>query len=218
MQIGNIATEYRKWGLIKFLHSCAMLALGRWLFLCAVDLRPLYAEPKLPKLKPGRSVRVATQQELELLVEEPIYELSKSFIQTALRRGAYCVAAFEDNKIIAYTWRSYSATPHADGLWVEFGPECRYGFKAFTHPDFRRQDLHHTISLMSDADSIRRGCTHSIAFIETHNYPSLLSNAKRGNKRVGYAGYLRVHGRVFPFRTPGAKRHGFRFFVPPTRQ
>ena len=217
MKMDDIVIEYKRWGLRKFLYACMLRALSPWLFFCAVERRPLVTNPQLPVLAPGRSVRDATRQELESLVDDPVYETTKSFIRDAIGCGAHCVAVFQGDKIIAYSWRAYSTAPHVEGLWVEVSPKHRYGFKAFTHPDYRRQQLHHTISLKSDADSIRRGCTHSIGFIETHNYPSLLSNAKRGNKRVGYAGYVRVHGRFFTFRTRGAKQHGFRFFIPPAQ-
>jgi len=213
--MNDIGSEYRKWGLRKFLYARLMRALAPWLFFCSVEVRTLCAEPKLPKLAPGRSVRVATQQELEAVAADPIYEMSKSFIRESLERGSYCMAVFQDDKIISYAWRSFSTTPHVGGIWVEIGPNYRYGYKGFTHPDFRQQGLQHFTSLASDADAIRRGCTLGIGFIETHNYPSLISNAKRNNKRVGFAGYLRFRGRVFPFRTPGAKKHGFRFFFPP---
>lgn len=218
MTVDELVTHYRTWGLTKALHYWLMEALKRWLFLCVVDLRPLNAKPKLPSLPAGRSVHVATRPELERLTDESIYEIRRSFIDAALARGAFCVAAFQDDKIIAYVWRSFCATPHVAGLWVDFGRKYRYGYKAFTHPDFRREGLQHAIAFVADAEAIRQGYTHAIGFAETHNFASLISDAKRGHERVGYAGYLRFRGRVFPFRTPGAKRHGFRFFVPPTRR
>jgi len=207
-------TDYRTWGLTKTLYARLMRALSRWLFFCVVELRPLRSDPNVPTLAPGRRVRVATQEELDTITDDPVYEITKTFIRDSLKRGAYCMAAFDGDTIVSYTWRAFSTAPHVEGLWVEFDRRYRYGYKGFTHPDYRQQGLQNAISLLSDAECIRRGRTHGIGFIETHNYPSLISNHKRGNKRVGYAGFLRIRGRLFPFRTPGAKRHGFRFYLP----
>jgi hypothetical protein len=37
---------------------------------------------------------------------------------------------------------------------------------------------------------------------------------RAGNRVVGYAGYIYLFGKLFSFRTPGSKKHGFRFFTP----
>jgi hypothetical protein len=35
-----------------------------------------------------------------------------------------------------------------------------------------------------------------------------------GRRVVGYAGFIYLFGKLFSFRTPGAKEYGFRFFTP----
>ena len=42
----------------------------------------------------------------------------------------------------------------------------------------------------SDRWYVGRGYTHSIGFIESDNYSSLISNMKHGHRRVGWAGYI----------------------------
>ena len=137
--------------------------------------------------------------------------LQPSDVEAALSRGDICAAAFRNDRMVAYTWRSFSTAPHVDGLWVEFERPYRYGYKMFTHPDCRGQHLQEAIGGLTDAMCIERGYTRSISFVETHNYPSVATDLRRGNRRVGWAGYLKLFGWVFPFRSPGARRHTFRF-------
>ena len=194
-----------------------MTLLHRWFFLAVVYVRPHYASPRLPKLADNRSVRIASREELLLASRTPLYELEPTSIEAAIARGNLCIAAFENEKIIAYLWRAFSATPHVDGLWVDFGAKYRYGYKAFTHPKYRQQKLQHLVSLLTDPLMIERGYTHGISFIETHNFASRISDARRGSICVGYAGYFKLFGKVLPFRSPGAKTHDFRFFIPDKR-
>jgi len=194
-----------------------MTVVHRWFVLAVIDLRPHYASPRLPTLAAHRSVRIASRDELLVASRSPIYDLAPTFVDEALAQGDLCIAAYENEKIIAYVWRAFSATPHVDGVWVDFGAKYRYGYKAFTHPAYRQQQLQHLVGLLTDPMMIERGFTHGISFVETHNFASRISDMKRGSVCVGYAGYFRLFGKVLPFRSPGAKKHGFRFFIPDKR-
>ncbi|MEX1033713.1 MAG: hypothetical protein WDZ30_10160 [Cellvibrionaceae bacterium] len=212
MKLTTAKSEIQRWGLLPFAYDCAMSRLKRWVTLCAVNVRPLYKNPDLPRLAPEREVRMVSTDELIVASADPIYDLDPDFIKKAQGRGELCMAVFEGGKILAYLWRTFASTGHEKGLWVHFDERYVYGFKAFTHPDYRQQRLQHSLSYTFDTLLRERGYSHCIAFIETHNFPSLISDKKRGHRRVGYAGYLTLFGRVIPFRTPGARRHGFGFF------
>jgi hypothetical protein len=143
-----------------------------------------------------------------------VYHLEPDFIHAAFEKGDLCIALFQGSRLLAYYWRGMGQTQHLDGLWVEFDAKYCYSYKAFTHPDFRRSGLQYTVSMWADPLLLERGYGHSIGFVETHNFPSVMASARRGSVRAGYAGYLRLFGRHYPFRSPGARRRGFRFFVP----
>lgn len=85
---------------------------------------------------------------------------------------------------------------------------------SFTHPHFRGRHLQDLVAYEIDALCINRGYPYALAIIETHNFASIASNRRRGGRVVGWAGYVKLFGRVFPFRSRGAPRHTFRFVTP----
>lgn len=211
MKLSTAKAEIKHWGLLRFVYDVVMCRLKPWLTLCAVDLRSLLRNPDTPELAPNREVRVATASELIAASADPVNDLDPDWVKQAHSRGEICVAVFEGDKILSYVWRAFAPSPHEKGLWVHFDPRYVYSFKAFTPPAYRQQRLQHVVIYELDAWLLDRGYRHFISFIETHNYPSLTSGKKRNNRRVGYAGYLILFGRIIPFRTPGAKKHGFAF-------
>ena len=112
--------------------------------------------------------------------------------------------------MVAYVWRSYSGAPHQDGLWVAFDKPYRYGYKAYTLPDYRGRHL--LDNTLTDPICLSRGYTHGVSFVETHNYSSHINNQRIGNQPVGFAGYIKLAGHSYPFRTPAVKKIGFRFY------
>ena len=146
-------------------------------------------------------------------------ELDPVRIDAALRRGDLCVAAFDHShdpasdheRLVSYTWRSFTTAPHVDGLWVTFERPHRYGYKGFTHPDYRGRHLQDLVTYETDALCIERGFRYGLTIIETHNFASIASNRRRGGRVVGWAGYFKLLGHVLPFRSRGARRHTFRF-------
>jgi hypothetical protein len=204
----------RQWGFFPFLYDCAMSRLRPWLMLSQVELRPLRSNstlPDLPELPEGWHVRVATTSELVEAAADPANDLNAEWVRAAHQRGEVCVAIFDGTRIASYVWRAFGPTPYEKGLWVHFDSGYPYSFKAYTPPEYRRRRLQHYVSLYLDNWQLERGYNQVISYIETHNYPSLTSSKKRGNRRVGFAGYITLFGRTIPFRSPGAKRHGFGF-------
>ena len=203
--------DLERWGVVRFLHIRAMTFLRRWLTLCRVHVRKLDAAAPMPELKAPFTARIATKDDLLEAARDPAMGMQASAIEAALERGDMCGAVFDGDRMVAYTWRSFTTAPHADGLWVTFARPYRYGYKALTRPEYRGMHLQDAAVVVTEAACIERGYTHGVSFVESHNYPSITQDNRRGNRLVGWAGYVKLFGRVYPFRTPGAKRHTFRF-------
>jgi hypothetical protein len=180
-----------------------------------VTTRPLQEEPEVD-IGPDRKLGHPTQKQLmEACEDRGLGNLTREWVAAALARGDVCAAVFEGDRIVAYTWVSFCRAPHVDGIWVEFRKPYRYGYKAFVRPDCRGQRLSPSLALFSDALCIERGFSRTVAFVETHNYASIKSSWRQeGREFVGFAGYLKLFGRVFPFRTKGARQVTFRFVSP----
>ena len=101
-----------------------------------------------------------------------------------------------------------------EGVYVDFGGNDRYGYKGLTLEEFRGQHLRRYYNRFTDAHCIARGRTHAIAFVDVSNHASIRSTTGMGNRRIGFAGYLKRGPLFIPFRTTAVRRRGFRFFVP----
>ena len=136
-------------------------------------------------------------------------------IEDSLARGEICAGATLDGKLVAYTWRAFSATPHDPkyNIWADFNAAAVIGRYSFTLPAYRGKHIMPSLLAFADNCCLDKGATLLIAYIETDNYPSMRCAVKVGNHVVGYAGYIYLFGKLFRFRTPGAKEHGFLFFT-----
>ena len=209
MKLARARLAIKRWGFAAFVYDCLMSVLQPWLRLCVVQVRPLRSDASHGKLAARRSLRRASTSELLEASADPQLDLKAEWIKRAEARGEICLAVFEEGSIIAYLWRAFGPTPHMDGLWVHFDSRLSYSFKGFTRPEHRRQRLQQALSYALDDWLLDQGYSHSIRFVESHNYPSLTNRPDQ--RTVGYAGYLRLFGRVIPFRSPGARRYGFAF-------
>ena len=196
--------------------------LRRWLGIriygiYARPLTPPDSEPDLPEF----SDRIYDARDLEALLEltkRPELEMPEAFVRRALAKGDVCEAVVHKGEIVSYCWMAFTPTHDSDGVYVDFGERHRYGYKGFTLPQFRGRHLRRYYNPFTDAYCISRGATHAIAFVDVSNQASMRSTIGMGNRRIGFAGYLK-RGRLFiPFRTPAVRRRGFRFFVPSVPQ
>ena len=208
-------SDVSRWGLPRSAYIRTMNSLKPWLTLFVVNVREQHSVERSNDGVPGISVRAANQAELVWAARDPEMGLNPVTIDAALRRGDICVGAFDrqtnPERLVSYTWRSFTTAPHVDGLWVAIERPVRYGYKAFTHPDYRGRHLQDLVSYYTDALCLDRGFRYALSIIETHNFASIASDKRRGNRVVGWAGYIKALGHVFPFRSPGARRHTFRF-------
>jgi hypothetical protein len=198
--------------LIERIHRGVMRLLRHHLFLVKVYVRDLHTERK-PDSPPGFSARFATREELMTAAQNPGLQLEPESIDRALGRGDLCVAAFHGDDLVAYLWRSTTQAPHNDRIWVETRKPYRYGYKSLTLEAYRGQHIPEWLAPTGSDVFTEQGYTWSIGFVETRNFSSRRSEARRGSIAIGHAGYLRLFGKIIPFRTPAVRRAGFRFFV-----
>jgi len=206
------ADESIRWGVAATLWARLMGRLRRWLVLCRIQARDLPYGPAPTELEDGFSIRVASIADLHRAAQELPNQLTREFIDAATSRGDLCFAVFQGERMVAWVWRSFSIAPHADGLWVRVDPPNCYSYKSYTQRNFRGRRLIGRLTLYADQVCRDNGCEHSVGFIETHNYASIRANTRLGSQRVGFAGYVKVRGRSYPFRTPGVIPHTFRFY------
>ena len=199
-----------RWGLRRWLWLRVIIALRNRLVLC--DVRVRVHDPEIVPLHSagGCTIRFATRDDLIRACDDPRAGLNAADVATALDRGDVCTAAFDGDRMVAYVWRSFTTARWAPNVWVAFEKPYRYGHKGFTDPAYRGRRISTALSLFMDRECIDSGYTHAISLVETHNYTSLAAEAHRPSVHVGYAGYLKLRGSHYPFRTWGARKHKFR--------
>lgn len=206
-------SDLNRWGFRRFLHLRLMSKLRRWLVLSQVRLRIQdAAASERANSVAGCTVRLADRDNLLAAARDPEFGLVPADIDAALARGDICAAAFEGDRMVSYVWRSFSSARYGDDLWVEIQKPYRYGYKGFTQPEYRGRHIQNTVALFTDALCVARGHTHSLSLIETHNFASIISEQRRHSEVVGWVGYLKIFGRTYPFRSPGARRTGIRMW------
>ncbi len=193
------------------LRSKVWHALARYAgtHVCAVYRRQL--TPSAVTTPPtGVQVRLGTLEELQSYTGQAEYELSDEFLTRAFANGHAAVLTFYEYELAAYGWISYGRTRHLHGWSVEFNKEHRYNYKNLTLPAYRGKRLRGSFGVLNARDA-QEGVTHSIAFIDLHNYASIRAEQRNGGARVGFAGFVDLGAWHWAFRSPGAKRVGLRF-------
>lgn len=205
---GTVATIRRK--MVERLDQMAGLRVF------GIYCRPIVAPAKQESTASGFHVRLFRQgeeQELLACAKHPELELSAKFVHTALGKGDVCAAVLRDGQIVAFNWSAFSPTRVRDAVHVDFDERYRYGYFAFTLPEYRGRHLLRLVTWQRDRYSLEHGRTRSIAYISIDNESSMRMTAALGSQRVGFAGYLKKGSVFLPFRTNGVREHGFRFFL-----
>jgi len=183
-----------------------------WFMLSRVLVRSMQTQIDQDEVPEGILIRKADRSDLLAALQYwPASALSSSFIHAASERGDICIAAFWENRLVAFVWRSFTTAPHTPDIYVEVQPPYWYTYKMMTHPEFRGEGLGGMLTRFGDRFCAGSDCHSGVGFIETHNYSSLRANMKIGSRCVGFAGYIKIFGRPFTFRTRGVVAHTFRF-------
>lgn len=206
------------WGLSGALYQSLMDFLGRHfdLHLFHVNRRPHLSDQDIPE-EVASNFRFAVLSASEVLrcAGDPELDFSREFAEAALARGDWCFGVFLGDRLVAYDWRALRGPVElAPGIDVGFEhPGQTYGYKMFTHPDFRGYKLQLYSLRYGEARLRDAGHTHTIGYVATQNFASRRALGKaKGNAFVGLAGYVRLFGRCCTFRTPGASQYGFALF------
>lgn len=215
-KLGNLRADVRRWGWKRsaLIRAISMLRRYAGLRIYRINVRPLFRQLPEPHLPSGIAVRIVPPDELLKAADDPELDLAIDFVRDAQARGDIAFGAFEGDRLVGYTWRTFSAAPDHDGLWAKVSHPYQYSYKAFTRPSHRRKRIHVAITFVADAYLLGRGYTFEVGYVEIDNFASIGVADFLGRRRIGYAGYVKWFGRSVPFRTPGVKKIGAELFEP----
>jgi GNAT superfamily N-acetyltransferase len=184
------------------------------LYIYRIGVRPLIRHPPEPNLPSGISLRVVQREELLKAAGDPELDMPPDFVRGALARGDMAFGAFEGDRLVGYSWRTFTAAPHTEDLWIRVDRPHFGGYKAFTRPSYRGKRIHPAIALFSDAYLLERGYTAEVGVVDISNFSSLGTARFLGRQRIGFAGYVKWFGHYVQFRTSAVRKIGFEFFKP----
>lgn len=142
---------------------------------------------------------------------DPAAEMSRAFVDDALRNGDECYAICDGEKLAAYGWYSTRPTPiKPSDLVLHFAEGYVYMYKGFTEPRYRGQRLHGIGKTRALQHYLESGYRGMLSYVESTNFDSLKSNARMGGRVFGSIYVLQLFGRWFTFSSPGCKAFDFR--------
>lgn len=142
---------------------------------------------------------------------DPATEMSRAFVDEALRNGDECYAICDGEMLAAYGWYSTRPTPIDPAeLLLEFADSYVYMYKGFTHKAYRGQRLHAigmTRALQHYLDAGYRGI---VSYVDSTNFDSLKSCFRMGYQVFGSVYVVQIFGRYFAWASPGCDAFKFR--------
>ena len=142
---------------------------------------------------------------------DPAAEMSRLFVDDALRNGDECYAICDGEKLAAYGWYSTRPTPiKPSDLVLHFAEGYVYMYKGFTEPRYRGQRLHGIGKTRALQHYLESGYRGMLSYVESTNFDSLKSNARMGARVFGSIYVLQLFGRWFTLSSPGCKAFDFR--------
>jgi hypothetical protein len=219
MNLTSLRRDAAHVGLIWALVARAMTRLQLWLgiHVFRVNLRPLPERPV--ESAPPEGIRLCVMRLEELLEAsaDPELGLEPDFIRAAGTRGDLICGAYEGDRLIGLSWRTSTAAPMFEGLWVGVRARCHYAYKSFVRPSHRGRRIHIAIIRFADRYSLEKGCTSEIGFVNIANVASLGAAKSLGRRKIGYAGYVTLFGQRLSFRTAAVRKAGVVIFTPRAR-
>jgi hypothetical protein len=216
MRLENLRADINRWGWTRSLFIRVMSILRRTIGfrIFRIGVRPL-ARLSHKQVCPGGIVlRVLQPDELLAASSDPALDLPADFVRRALARGDMAFGAYEGDLLVGYSWRTFTAAPHADGVWAKVERPYFCGYDAFTRKSHRGRRIHAAVALFSDAYLLERGYSAEVGFVDIANFASLNVAKRMGRFRIGYAGHLKWLGHFITFRTPAVKAIGAQLFEP----
>jgi len=213
-KLENLRADVRRWGWVRslFIRFVSLLRRYAGLHIYRINVRPLASEPLEPYVPSGIPVRIVRPEELLTAADDPELDLGLDFVRDALARCDMAFGAFDGDRLVGYTWRTFTAAPDREGLWARVTHPYQYSYKAFTRPSYRGKRIHVAITFFADAYLLRRGYAFEVGYLEISNFASIGVANFLGRRKIGYAGYVTAFGRCIPFRTPAVQKLGFELF------
>jgi len=211
----NLRADVRRWGWKRsvLIRVVSMLRRYAGLHIYRINVRPLVEQSSEPYLPSGITVRIVAPEELLKAAADPELDLGLDFVRDALARGDMAFAALEGERLVGYTWRTFTAAPDRDGLWARVRRPYQYSYKAFTRPSYRGKRIHVAITFLADAYLLALGYTFEVGYMEISNFSSIGVANFLGRRKIGYAGYAKWFGRCIPIRTPAVEKIGVELFA-----
>lgn len=182
-------------------------------FAWRVCSRPLVAEP--PPL-PGEIALRRLRPEGDLHhFAQPHIRLGEAKARTGFERGEICIGGFDRSSLVGYAWFTCDPAPHRDDLWMVYDPRAVYIYRAFVHPAYRGRGIAPALYRYADPLFLAEGRRSALLCIGIRRRASLAAARRSGARVAGYGAYLRAGPLFVQWRTPGARRLGFRFSLDP---
>lgn len=182
------------------------------LHLYAVQASPSDSGGEMPRLPPEIDVRILAPAIIRDHVGRDGLDFRRESVEAALARGDVCVGAFAGEQLVSYSWRATRGpVPHTPEWDVVWNPGLVYRYKALTLPNYRGLHINEALAKTIDRHLAKQGHLVGVSFVEVVNLPSMRTLARKGRRRVGYAGYFQRFGLHIPFRTTGCRAYGFAF-------
>jgi GNAT superfamily N-acetyltransferase len=172
----------------------------------------------IPRSQRNAECRVLSEDEVLAFAADPELELDEQWVRGAFARGAVCLGAVDNGRLLGYTWLAFCDTPYTSGVWIHLDPAMRYLHKSFVRPGYRGQRIIHALHAFADRPDLWRGRHASINFVDVDNFASLAALQRVGSRTLGYATYARIFGTVIAFRSPGLRRAGIDLYAQPARR
>lgn len=216
MSLSQFQEHRQRWGWGKALHIVLMNRLQQHLGMhfFVIQSRPLNTDPPVPQIPDGDFVGNLDIAGLHATGTNPELQLDLDDAAEKIARGDACFGYVTDSKLVAYTWLAQSTTRMEEGLWVNFPAGFSYGHAAFTLPAHRGRRLQQLVVNECDRWLTAHGHTHNIDYIRVQNHASLLADRRYGNLPIGYAGFIKWFGKVWPWRSPALSKIGFYLYKP----
>lgn len=162
----------------------------------------------------GCELRGLARAELLRFAEDPALGMRPDWIERALARGDSCAGVLERGELAGYLWTALGPTPHLEGIWVDFPARAAWRYKAFVAPRHRGRGIATALYRHGEAGLAAQGRRESLLCIASYNTPSFAAAERAGARIVGTVACLRARGRFLAWHSPGARRHGLRFYLP----
>lgn len=211
-----ITADRARWGTRRALHMVFMRSLLRLfnLHIAYIHTRKLKLDPSKWPPPEGYEVRMLEPEELYAAAADPQLEMTRDFLDEALSLGHWCPGAFYEGKLVSYGWRAFNDAPGSNGFRIRLNQKLRYAYKSLTLPEHRGRHLQTYISYVSDQYCLERGYERGISYVETHNYPSLTGDWRRGNEIAGLIAWMDKGPFRWSWTSAGARRLGLELIDP----